>query len=215
MNLDWGNLLEHFVTMWVIINPIGKVPIFLAVTKGIDQKKHSTIAVQAVLVSAGILFFFIVLGQVLLDGLGISLASFRIAGSIVLFLFGLKMIFGSLTSETNIQDDSATDQNVAIFPLAVPAIAGPGAMLAVVLLTDNHRFSIPEQVLTTATVIVVLAMTLVLLLLAKPIYKVIGEGGASIVSRVMGMFLAAIAVDGVLDGLVVGIEQRFLLSQIL
>ena len=129
-----------------------------------------------------------------------------ISGSIVLFLFALKMIFGTVSQESSVNDSASTDQDIAIFPLAVPAIAGPGSMLAVVVLTDNHRFSISEQALTTATVIAVLALTLLLLLLANPIYKVIKASGASIVSRVMGMVLAAIAVDGVLTG----IEQRFL-----
>ena len=108
--------------------------------------------------------------------------------------------------EIHVTDGETTDQNVAVFPLAVPAIAGPGSMLAVVVLTDNHRFSISEQALTTAILVIVLALALILLLLANPIYKVIKASGANIVSRVMGMILAAIAVDSILKG----IEQRFL-----
>ena len=94
MILDWGNAVEHFVTMWVVINPVGSIPIFLAATKGIEQKKRSSIAVQAIVVSFGVLFFFIALGEFLLNALDISLVSFRISGSIVLFIFALQMILG-------------------------------------------------------------------------------------------------------------------------
>jgi multiple antibiotic resistance protein len=98
------------------------------------------------------------------------------------------------------------EQNVAVYPLAVPSIASPGAMMTVVVLTDNNRFSVPEQSLTSLMMVLVLAATFILLLLANPIHKVIRASGASIVSRVMGMILAAVAVDIVLEGL----ELRFL-----
>jgi multiple antibiotic resistance protein len=206
--LDWHILFEEFVMVWVVVDPIGNIPIFLAATKGMDQKQRSQVAIQANLAAAGILIFFIVFGQILLEALGISLVSFRIAGGIVLFMFALTMIFGSSKPETANGDGAMADQNVAIFPLAMPAIAGPGAMLAVVVLTDNHRFSIPEQAWTTATMLVVLAISMAILLLANPIYRVIGESGANIVSRVMGMVLAAVAVDAILEG----IETRFFLA---
>ncbi len=138
--LDWHVVFEEFVTIWVVVDPIGTVPIFLAATKGMDPKQRPRVAIQANLAAAGILFFFIVVGQILLGALGISLASFRIAGGIILFLFALTMIFGSSSPRAANDDGSTADLNVAIFPLAVPAIAGPGAILAVVVLTDNHRY---------------------------------------------------------------------------
>jgi multiple antibiotic resistance protein len=192
--------------MWVVIDPIGTIPVFLAVTGGIDTKGRTRIAIQAVLTAAGILVFFIVCGQLLIEALGISLVSFQISGGIILFLFALTMIFGPSKPQSEIDSGVAADANVAIFPLAVPSIAGPGAMLAVVLLTDNYRFSLAQQSLTTAIVLLVLALTLVLLVLASPIQRLIRETGASIVSRVMGMILAAVAADYVLRG----IELRFL-----
>jgi multiple antibiotic resistance protein len=204
--VDWKALFEEFVTMWVVIDPIGTIPVFLAVTGRIDAKVRARVAIQAVLTAAGILVFFIVCGQLLIEALGISLVSFQISGGIVLFLFALTMIFGPSKSQSEIDAGAAADDNVAIFPLAVPSIAGPGAMLAVVLLTDNHRFSLTQQSLTTAVVLLVLALTLVLLLLASPIQRLIRETGASIVSRIMGMILAAVAADYVLRG----IELRFL-----
>ena len=191
--------------MWVVVNPIGVLPIFLAATSKYDQRRRSRTAIEAILISCGILFFFVVFGQLLLDALGIPLNSFRIAGSVVLFLFALTMIFGPSSTDGASQINPSTEQNVAIFPLSVPAIAGPGSMLAVVVLTDNNRFSVIEQALTTATVMVVLGLTLALLLFANPVYRFIGASGASIVGRVMGLILAAIAANGVLEG----IEQRF------
>jgi multiple antibiotic resistance protein len=204
--VNWSALFEEFVTIWVVIDPIGTIPVFLAVTGGIDAKVRTRVAIQAVLTAAGVLVFFIVCGQLLIEALGISLVSFQISGGIVLFLFALTMIFGPSKPQGEIDAGEAADENVAIFPLAVPSIAGPGAMLAVVLLTDNHRFNLTEQSLTTAVVLLVLAVTLVLLLLASPIQRVIRKSGASIVSRVMGMILAAVAADNVLRG----IELRFL-----
>jgi multiple antibiotic resistance protein len=204
--VNWSILFEEFVTIWVVVDPIGTIPVFLAVTAGIDPKVRTRVAFQAVLTAGGILLFFIVCGQLLIEALGISLVSFQISGGIILFLFALTMIFGSSKPQSEIKAGTAADQNVAIFPLAVPSIAGPGAMLAVVLLTDNHRFSVIQQSLTTAVMFVVLAVTLVLLLLANPIHRLIRESGASIVSRVMGMILAAVAADNILQG----IEIRFL-----
>lgn len=199
-------LFEEFVTIWVVVDPIGTIPVFLAFTGGMAAKQRNLVAFQAIAVAAGVLVFFVVCGQILMDALGISLLSFRIAGGIIMFIFALTMVFGDSKPQSEIQKSRATDQNVAVFPLAVPSIASPGAMMTVVVLTDNNRFSIPEQSLTSLMMFLVLAATFVLLLLAGPIHKLIRESGASIVSRVMGMILAAVAVDIVLEGL----ELRFL-----
>lgn len=204
--MDWRLLFEEFVTIWVVIDPIGTLPVFLAVTGGLAPKARIRVAFQSILAAGGILLFFIVCGQLLIEELGISLVSFQISGGIILFLFALTMIFGSSKPESEVEAGATKGENVAIFPLAMPSIAGPGAMLAVVLLTDNHRFDIGQQATTTAVVFLVLAATLVLLLLANPIHRVIGESGASIVSRVMGMILAALAADTILQG----IDLRFL-----
>jgi len=205
--LSWTTLFEEFVTIWVVVDPIGTIPVFLAFTAGMEPKQRIKVALQAVFTAAGILFFFIIFGQLLMDELGISLISFRISGGIIMFLFALTMVFGDSKPQIEVQENTTTGQNVAIFPLAVPSIASPGAMLAVVVLTDNNRFSLPEQSLTALMMLLVLAATLVLLMLANPIHRLIRESGASIISRVMGMILAAVAADIVLEG----IELRFLL----
>ncbi len=197
------NVFEQFITLWVVIDPIGTVPVFVAVTAGMAAAKRPRIALQAALVSAGVLMFFLVAGQFLIDALGISLPAFQIAGGIVLFLFALTMIFGESKPESEVDDaETETDRpakaSPAVFPLAVPSLASPGAMLAIVLLTDNHRFSVAEQAVTAAVMLSVIAIAFVLMLLATPILRLIGLGGAAIVSRVMGMILAAVAVDAVI-----------------
>ena len=121
-----------------------------------------------------------------------------IAGGLILFLFALSMIFGQAMNGTGAMTERG-DGMPAIFPLAVPSLASPGAMLAIVLLTDNHRFSIPEQAVTALVMLAVLGAALVMMLLAGPILRVIRRSGAAIVSRVMGMVLAAVAVDNVIE----------------
>jgi multiple antibiotic resistance protein len=196
-------LIRDFVFIWTVVDPVGSIPVFIAVTSGLEGKIRRKVAIRAVAVSAGILLFFIIGGQVLLEALSIPLSAFQIAGGIVLFIFAMTMIFGESKpdSELSTVKDPKTVGDAAIFPLAVPSIASPGAMMAVVLLTDNHRYDIMEQVLTTSIMFIVLGITLVLLLLAGPIQKAIGDSGASIVSRVSGLILASVATDSILTGI--------------
>lgn len=196
------SVFEQFVTLWVVVDPIGTIPVFVAVTASLGAAARPKIAVQATLIAVGVLFFFLVAGQFLIDALGISLPAFQIAGGLVLFLFALTMIFGDSKPES--ESAQATDNDAAspaIFPLAVPSIASPGAMLTVVMLTDNNRFSVAEQAITAGVLLAVLAFAFIGMLLAGPILKVIGKGGAAIVSRVMGMILAAVAVDTVINAI--------------
>ncbi|HEU4517899.1 MAG TPA: MarC family protein [Microvirga sp.] len=200
--MDWSSVFQEFVKIWVVVDPIGTVPVFLAVTVGMTAAARRRVAVKASLTAAGILMFFLVLGQFLLDALEIRLDSFQIAGGIVLFLFALTMIFGPSKPEAEASlEPEGGDRGVAVFPLAVPSIASPGAMLAVVVLTDNNRFSFPEQAVTATVMLFCVGVTCALMLLAGPINRVIGSGGASIISRVMGIILAAVAVDGVLGAI--------------
>ncbi len=200
------NLLEQFVTLWVVIDPIGSVPVFIAVTAGMSAAARRSTALQAALVSAGVLLFFLVFGQLLINALGIGLLSFQVAGGIVLFLFALTMIFGESKNETDIRDVEADSvaggpPSPGIFPLAVPSLASPGAMLAIVLLTDNSTFTIAEQGVTAMVMFSVILVAYVLMRLADPIIRLIGHAGAAIISRVMGMILASVAAHAVLEAL--------------
>lgn len=195
--------INEFVMMWVLIDPIGTVPVFLAVTAGIATADRNALAVRATIIAAVVLFFFIVAGQVLLKALGIPLTTFQIAGGIVLFLFALTMIFGPPKSEIEKHQTEQASQeslnSIAVYPLAIPAIAGPGAMLGAVLLTDTTHFDPVEYALSFGVTATVLGISLLLLFAAGPIIRVIGDSGASVLSRIMGLILAAVAVDNVLE----------------
>jgi multiple antibiotic resistance protein len=192
--------INDFVTMFVMIDPIGTLPIFLAATATLKPDIRRRTAILAVLFAFGTLLFFIAAGQYLLEAIGIPLRAFQIAGGIVLFVFALSMALGDDT-ETEKRKGRADPIAVAINPIAIPAIAGPGAMLAVVLLTDNNRFDVVDQVLTSVTLAAVLAVQLIILLLAGPIARVIGAGGANIIRRVMGIVLAAVAANMTLSAI--------------
>ena len=158
------------------------------------------------MVSLLVLLFFIVAGELILDAIGIPLSAFQIAGGIILFLFALTMIFGDSKPESEIKSIKNTTE-IAIFPMAMPSIASPGAMLAVVLLTKNSEHSIWEQIQSSFMMISVLAIVLVLLLLSTKVHKIIGNAGASVISRVMGLILSSVAVANVIEG----VKESFML----
>lgn len=195
-----SELLPIFIFFFAVIDPIGTVPVFLATTTGFDAKAKRHIAYKAIFAAAGILLFFIVAGEYVLSAMGIPLSAFEIAGGIVLFLFALTMIFGEGKASSELRM-AKTVTETAIFPLAVPSIASPGAMLAAVMLTENARYSLIEQVTTTGIMLAVLLLTLILLLTAGPIHRLIGNGGANIVSKVMGLILASVATASILEGI--------------
>jgi multiple antibiotic resistance protein len=192
----WQERLSEFVTLFIVVNPVSALSVFLAVTAGMDSARQRRVAFTAVTVSFATQLLFIIGGGFLLEKMGISLRSFQIAGGIILFLVALDMVRGSLNVPAG-GGDQATD--VAVYPLAIPKIAGPGTMLTVVLLTDDHRFDVVQLSLTSAVLAVVLAITLIILLLAAPISRLIGSAGANIIGRLMGMILVALAVHTVLS----------------
>ena len=193
------DFVSIFIQFFAVIDPIGTLPVFVAVTQKHGAASKKRIAFVATAVAAGILVFFAAVGQLILDAMGVPLAAFQIAGGLVLFLFALTMIFGESKPEEEVRLAEGAD-DTAIFPLAIPSIAGPGAMLTVVLLTDNARYGLLEQTLTVATMLSVLLITLGLMLLAGPIQRVIGDSGASVISRTMGLILASVATASVLGG---------------
>ena len=193
--------LAVFITFFAVIDPIGTVPVFIAVTDKYSQKQKRRVALLATFVSALVLLFFVIIGEIILKTLSIPLSAFQISGGIVLFLFSLNMIFGDSKPEEEIKQLASTHKETAIFPLAVPSIASPGAMLAAVLLTKNAIFSVWEQVQTALVMLSVLVLVYVLMLLSGFIGRVIGTSGASVVSRVMGLILSAIATTNILNGL--------------
>jgi multiple antibiotic resistance protein len=194
----WEERLAEFVTLFVVINPIGALPAFLAVTRGLTAATQRKIALVAVLVSFIVLLFFMVVGGFLLEKMGISLRAFQIAGGIVLFVVALEMVRGE-SHGADPGDGKHGATALAIYPLAIPKVAGPAGMLAVVLLTDDHRFDPVQLSMTTGVLVVVMAITLVILLAAAPISRAIGKSGAAVIGRVLGMILAALAVNTILN----------------
>jgi len=195
------DVLAVFITFFAVIDPIGTVPVFIAVTDQYDQKTKRRIALLSTFVAMCVLLFFIIVGEFVLQALSIPLPAFQISGGIILFLFALNMIFGDSKPEEEIRLLDQSHKDTAVFPLAVPSIASPGAMLAAVLLTKNSVYSIWEQVQTAFVMISVLILTYLLMLLAGWINKIIGSSGASVISRVMGLILASVATTNILTGI--------------
>tara|TARA_R110001583_G_scaffold22377_5_gene83980 strand:+ start:13606 stop:14217 length:612 start_codon:yes stop_codon:yes gene_type:complete len=195
------DFLAVFITFFAVIDPIGTVPVFIAVTKKYDQKTKRRVALLASVVAACVLLFFVIIGEIILKALSIPLSAFQISGGIVLFLFALNMIFGDSKPEEEIKSLKDSHKDTAIFPLAVPSIASPGAMLAAVLLTENSVFTVFEQVQTAAVMLSVLLVVYLLMLASGFISRFIGTSGASVISRVMGILLSAIATTNILTGL--------------
>lgn len=199
--MDWAAIGREFVTILVVVDPIGTLPVFYYATRAVPQSQHAAFALRAVLIATAVLLFFLVAGQLLLETLGLRFGSFKIAGGIILFLFAITMIFGESKPDQEIKEAESSDLSGAVFPLAMPSIASPGAMLAIVVLTDNHTNPIQQQAITAGILLVVMAVTLGLLLIAFHLKRVLGSTGANVISRVMGIVLATIAVDAVLSGL--------------
>jgi multiple antibiotic resistance protein len=144
-----------------------------------EQKAKNRLALLAALYSASILIFFVVMGELILKALSIPLPAFQISGGIVLFLFALNMIFGDSKPEGEMTFIEKNHDQAAIFPLAVPSIASPGAMLAAVLLTENSVFSIWQQAQTVAVMLAVILLAYILMLLGGRINKIVGSSGAT------------------------------------
>jgi len=190
---------RDFLMLLVTVDPIGTVALFVPLTASLSVQQRRAIARKSVVVAGVVLLGFLVAGEIVLANLGIRLLSFQVAGGVVLFLFGLQMIFGTGVASPHMDVDGSHD--IAVFPLALPAIASPGAIAAVVLLTDNHRHSIAEQAVTAVVVVIVLVITLASLYMASAIHKLLGTTGANVIIRVLGLVLAALATEQVVAGI--------------
>ena len=190
-----------FVTLFVIIDPIGLSPLFVALTTGKSAAQRRGIAVRAVLTGMAILTVFGLFGEWLLTKIGIGMPAFRISGGLLLFLTAIEMLFEKRTprrEKTADEDDSA---DPAIFPLAMPLIAGPGAMTSMILLMGQYSGNITAQIAVYAVMLSVLLIVFLFFLTAGAMERALGHTGINLVTRLMGMFLAALSVQFVLDGL--------------
>ncbi|MGH0035685.1 MAG: MarC family protein [Myxococcota bacterium] len=194
-----NRLAGEFLIFFATVDPVSTLALFVGLTASIPPQQRARVALRAVACSAAILVAFVVLGELFLGSLGIRLLSFQLAGGIIFFLFGVQMVFGRGPASAGPNPEPGHD--VAIFPLAVPSIASPGAILAAVVLTDNRKFSLVEQAISTALLLAVLGLTLILLLQANRIHAWIGNAGSNLLVRVLGLVLAALATEMVLDAI--------------
>lgn len=192
----WQDHLAEFVTLFLVINPFEVVPGFLALVGSFALRRQRNIALAAVLAAFVILVFFVIAGDFVLKHIGVSIRAFQIAGGIVLFLVALDMIHG--VHHAGGDEVGGAHHVLAIYPLGFPKIAGPGAIITVILLTDDDRFNFLGQLATIAVIALVLAIQLLALIAAGPISRFLGPTGAAVIGRIMGMLLAALAVSMVL-----------------
>ncbi|MFZ1705969.1 MAG: MarC family protein [Saprospiraceae bacterium] len=195
-----AEIITKIFFLIAVIDPLGSVPVYLEATKQLDAKHKKKVAIRASFIAFLILLFFIIVGQIILEGMDVTLDAFQISGGVILFLFALTMIFGEgkPESEKHLIRDY---KHVTIFPVAIPSIASPGAIMAVVLLTDNNIYSFQQQTITTLMVLIVVVLTMFILLAAVHVQKRIGEYGITVISKIMGLILASYAVQSILSGL--------------
>jgi multiple antibiotic resistance protein len=193
----WERHFSEFVTLFLVINPFGVLPAFLTVANGLDARAQRRLAASAVLIAFAVLVFFMIAGDFLLYHMGVPTRAFQISGGIVLFLIALEMIRGDAHAVEHVTAEGQLA--LAIYPLAIPKIASPGAMLAAMFLTDDDRFNLVGMIATIGVLALVLAIQFAVLLASGPILRLIGTTGASVIGRIMGMLLAAFAISMVLD----------------
>ncbi|MEJ8573287.1 MarC family protein [Microbaculum marinum] len=197
-------LISAFVTLFVIIDPIGIAPLFLSLTPSHTAVQRRVVALRAVVIAASVLVAFAIGGQWLLEVTGISLPAFRVAGGILLFWISFEMVFEhrnkrkSTTAERAVEDEPHED--IAAVPLAVPLMAGPGAITAVILLAGRSGGGWVELALVVMVIAAALFVTLAILLVAVPIDRLLGNTVRTVVTRLLGVILAALAVQFVADG---------------
>jgi len=194
-------ICKDFATIWTTIDPIANVAIFAGLTASLTRTERHRTALRASLYATIILVVSVVAGQIILDAIGIHMHSLKVAGGIILFLFALKMLFGGLDSKPGLPE---AGRDLAVFPMAVPSLAGPGAIMAVIVLTDDDVYTVPQQIQTGIVMLVVLLITYIFLRFSDAILRVIGQQGAAVLVRVMGIILASLAVEIVLTALSVG-----------
>lgn len=203
MTLPLDIFVSALVTLLVIVDPPGCAPIFAGLTGQASPAQRRSMAIRAVLIAAGILLFFALLGQAFLGALGIGLPAFSIAGGILLFLFATDMIFEKRTErrQARAADVAAREvEDVSVFPMAIPMIAGPGSIATIMLLVARAK-SVEEQVAVYLALAIVLGLTLAALLAARPLMNLLGEKVEAMITRLLGVILAALAAQIVVDGL--------------
>lgn len=199
--MDMATYITAFVTLFVIIDPIGLAPIFIALTLDMDAAQRRHIGLRALFIAAILLTLFGLAGDAILSGIGISIPAFQIAGGMLLFLTALDMLFERRTERREGQaEGDLPDHDPSVFPLAMPLLAGPGALASMILLVGQDG-GVGHIVMIHLVMLSVLAIAMVLFMVATPLARGLGRTGTMVVTRLLGMLLAALSVQFVIDGL--------------
>jgi|TARA_B100000925_G_scaffold65103_1_gene44103 multiple antibiotic resistance protein len=198
--VEFEFLLTSFVALFIIIDPIGLTPVFIAITQGMDDSLRRKVALRSVLVSAFVISLFIVGGETVLGFIGISMPAFRIAGGILLFLTALDMLFQRRSKRRENQTEQELVDDPSVFPLAIPLIIGPGAIATVILIAGAKPGLVGIASTGFITALVLLTV-FVFFSAASRIEKLLGKTGIDVLTRLLGMLLAALSVQFVIEGL--------------
>ncbi len=198
--MDLAFFITAFTTLFVVIDPFGTTPIFVAMTQDMDAKTRRKTAIRSCLTAVFILIAFAAFGEALLGFVGISMAAFRVAGGALLFLTALDMLFDRRTKRREDRAEEEEHPDPSVFPLAIPLIAGPGSIATIILLAGQHP-GVLGIVEACIVMLAVMSVVLIFFLAGGLIARILGKTGLNVLTRLLGMLLAALSVQFILDGL--------------
>jgi multiple antibiotic resistance protein len=200
--MSYEGMTTQFITLFAVLDPAATIPMYLLTVRGLTQTQGRLIALYSTGIAFLVLLFFVVFFELLLDAMHIPLPSFKLAGSLVLLIYGLHLIFNKINVDDSV-DVNTTEGLVtrSVYPLTIPGLAGPGTMMTVVLLTENHHNDVMDQAYTVGVLGLCLALIILLFLTAGRISGFLGQGGLNIISRVMGLVLSSFAITNGVDSI--------------
>lgn len=208
--MDWNTVdtliqfgLTAFVTLLVVVDPFGVAPIFVAMTQSMSAAERQAILTRAVGVAFGVALFFMIAGRAVLSYLGVTVNAFSISGGILLFVAALPMLFGERPGlqAPEPQESGTAGESIAVFPLAIPLLSGPGTIASILLLTSRADTDLARLLVLALAISMVYLVVILSLRASETIIKRLGQGGVHIITRVLGILLAALAVQFVLNGI--------------
>jgi multiple antibiotic resistance protein len=202
LTMSYEGMATQFITLFVVLDPAATIPMYLLTVRGLTQTQGRLIALYSAGIAFLVLLFFVACFELLLDAMHIPLPSFKLAGSLVLLIYGLHLVFDKIKVDDSL-DVNTPEGLVArsVYPLTIPGLAGPGTMMTVVLLTENHHNEVIDQAYTVGLLALCLALIILLFMVAGRISRFLGQGGLNIISRVMGLILSSIAITNGIDSI--------------
>ncbi|HGJ65217.1 TPA: MarC family protein [bacterium] len=198
----WTQFFQIFVTLLIVIDPIGIVPLFISATGQIPETNRKKIIIQEIKIAAAVMIVFIVAGRFLLSLMGISTGAFYLAGGAMFFLISIDMLFGQPKRAKTSQEEAPEDYaSVAVFPLAIPMISGPGTITTLIMFSSNIKSYPLSIVMLLSAIIPILILAYIAMRSSGLILKMLGKTGVSVIERIMGLILSGLAVQFILEGL--------------